>query len=170
MLDTDPKCFSPNVVLRPMMQDALLPTAAYVGGPGEVAYFAQFKPLYEWAGLPMPIIYPRASVTVAETKVKKVLDKYALDVDDFGEDLDRLFQRVVLQQMDVDVEAMFKQAGAPLHQAINTLKPKIEQIDRTLVRTAEATRAVLVKELEKLKRRVVRAEKQNHDQVRARLA
>ena len=169
LLDADPKCFSPNVVLRPLMQDWLVPTAAYVGGPSEVAYFAQFKPLYEWAGLPMPIIYPRASVTVTEAKVQKVLTKHSLDIHDFGDNLDRLFQRVVLQEMDVDIDAMFKEAGAPLHQAINTLKPKIEQVDRTLVRTAEATRAALVKELEKLKGRVVRAEKQNHDQVRARL-
>ena len=169
LLDADPKCFSPNVLLRPLMQDWLVPTAAYVAGPGEVSYFAQFKPLYEWAGLPMPIIYPRASVTVAEAKVQKVLNKHAVDVDDFAEDLDRLFQRVVLQETDVDVAVMFKEAAGPLHQAINDLKPKIEQVDRTLIRTAEATRAALIKELDKLKGRVVRAEKQNHDQVRARL-
>ena len=169
LLDADAACFSPNVVLRPIMQDWLMPTASYVGGPGEVSYFAQFKPLYEWAGVPMPVIYPRASVSVVEAKVHKVLDKHALDVPDFGEDLDRLFQRVVLQEMDADVDAMFKDAGRHLHQAINELKPKIEQVDRTLVRTAEATRANLIKEMEKLKGRVVRAEKQNHDQVRARL-
>lgn len=169
VLDADPACFSPNVVLRPLIQDALLPTAAYVGGPGEVAYFAQFKPLYEWAGVPMPVIYPRASVSIVEGKVQKVLDKYHLDVPDFGEDLDRLFQRVVLQEVGSDVETMFKEAGRHLHQAINDLKPHIEQVDRTLVRTAEATRAVLIKEMEKLKGRVVRAEKQNHDQVRAQL-
>ena len=168
-LDADVACFSPNVVLRPLMQDWLLPTAAYVGGPGEVSYFAQLKPLYEWAGVPMPVIYPRASVSVLEAKVQKVLGKYALDVSDFGKDLDPLFQRVVLQEMDTDVEAMFKEAGRHLHQAINELKPKIEQIDRTLVRSAEATRAGLIKEMDKLKGRLVRAEKQNHDQVRAQL-
>ncbi len=168
-LDADVACFSPNVVLRPLMQDWLLPTAAYVGGPGEVAYFAQYKPLYEWAGVPMPVIYPRVSVSVLEAKVQKVLGKHALDVSDFGKDLDRLFQRVVLQEMDTDVEAMFKEAGRHLHQAINELKPKIEQVDRTLVRSAEATRAGLIKEMDKLKGRVVRAEKQNHDQVRAQL-
>lgn len=170
LLDNDPKCFSPNVVLRPLMQDGLLPTAAYVGGPGEVAYFAQFKPIYDWAGVPMPVIYPRASVTAIEAKVQKVLERYPVDVADFAEDLDRLFQRIVLEEMEADVEAMFKEAGQHLHRAINDLKPKIEQVDRTLVRTAEATRAAFVKELEKLKGRVVRAEKQNHDQVRAQLA
>lgn len=169
LLESDPKCFSPNVVLRPLMQDWLLPTAAYVAGPGEVAYFAQFKPVYEWAGVPMPIIYPRASVSILETKVQKVLDKYPVDVADFGGDLDRLFQRIVLETTDQDIDAMFKEAGRHLHQAINELKPKIEQVDRTLVRTAESTRAAFMKEMDKLKGRVVRAEKQSHDQVRAQL-
>jgi len=169
LLDSDPRCFSPNVVLRPLMQDWLLPTAAYVGGPGEISYFAQFKPIYEWAGVPLPIIYPRASLSVVEGKVQKILDRHEIDVADLGEDLDRLFQRVVLQGMAVDMDAVFREAGRHLHQAVNEIKPKIEQIDRTLVKTAEATRATLFKELEKLKSRVVRAEKQNHDQVRTQL-
>ena len=99
--------------------------------------------------------------------MQKVLSNYAVDVADLSEDLDRLFQRVVLQETDVDIKAVFKEAGVHLHQAINDLKPSIEQVDRTLVRTAEATRASLLKELGKLQGRVVRAEKQNHDQVRA---
>ncbi len=169
LLEDDPACFSPNVVLRPLMQDLLLPTAAYVAGPSEVSYFAQFKPLYAWAGVPMPVIYPRASVSLVEAKVQKVLDRHGLAVADFGEDLDRLFQRVVLSEMDVDVDAVFEEAARHLHQAIGTLKPQVEQVDRTLVKSAEAARAALLKELEKFKARVVRAEKHNHDEVRAQL-
>ncbi len=169
LLDADPACFSPNVVLRPLMQDLLLPTAAYVAGPGEVSYFAQFKPVYAWAGVPMPVIYPRASASLVESKVQKVLDRHHLDVADFGEDLDRLFQRVVLSEMQVDVDAVFKDAARHLHQAIGELKPNVAQVDRTLVRSVEAVRAALLKEMEKFKARVVRAEKHNHDEVRAQL-
>ena len=168
-LDASPEQFSPNVVLRPLMQDWLLPTAIYVGGPGEVSYFAQYKGVYDWAGLPMPLIHPRASVSLVESKVQKVLDRYSLTVADLEEDCDRLFQRVVLDEMEVDVESVFKTAGRHLHEAVNTLKPEVEQVDRTLVKAAEATRASLMKEMEKLKARVVRAEKHNHDEYRAQL-
>lgn len=169
LLDAHPERFSPNVVLRPLMQDLLLPTAAYVAGPGEISYFAQFKPVYGWAGIPMPVIYPRASVTLVEGKVQKVLDRYGLSVGDLDGDLEPLFKRIVLQEMPVDVEEVFRQASRHLHQAVNDLKPALEEVDRTLVKAAEATRAAFMKEMGKLQGRVVKAEKRNHDEVRAQL-
>ena len=168
-LESNPEQFSPNVVLRPLMQDALLPTAAYVAGPGEVSYFAQYKGVYDWAEIPMPIIYPRASVSLVESKVEKVLDKYDLTVADFAGDVEQLFQRVVVDAMEVDVEQAFQDATRSMHQAINALKPTVEAVDSTLTQSAEATRAALMKEMEDLKSRVVRAEKRNQDEVRGQL-
>lgn len=170
LLDRHPERFSPNVVLRPLMQDWILPTAAYVAGPGEVSYFAQYKNLYGWADVPMPVVYPRATVSLVEGKVRKVLDKYGLDIPAFGETLDRLFQQVVLDRMAIDIDRVFKDAAKHLHQAINELKPQVEQIDRTLIKSAEATRAALMKEVDKFKGRVLRAEKQSQEAVRSQLA
>lgn len=169
-LAEEPERFSSNVVLRPLMQDTLLPTAAYIAGPGEIAYFAQYKPLYEWAELPMPILYPRASVTLIEGKIEKVLERYDLSLGDLETELDKLFRQYVLDNMDVDVDALFKEAATPIHQAINALKPQIESIDPSLGKATEATRAMLVKELERFKGRVVKAAKRNVDQVRAQFA
>ncbi|NNF02972.1 MAG: bacillithiol biosynthesis cysteine-adding enzyme BshC [Rhodothermales bacterium] len=169
LVDDDPDALSPNVVLRPLMQDAVLPTAAYVAGPGEVAYFAQFKPLYEWAGIPMPVIYPRASVTLLERRIGKVLDEHELNVSDFDDQVERLFRRVVVDEMDVDLEEQFKTHSSAIHEAVNGIKPVIEEVDRSLVRSAEATRAAFMKEWSKLKDKVVRAEKDRHDIVREQL-
>jgi len=169
-LDEQPERFSPNVVLRPLMQDFLLPTAAYVAGPGEVSYFAQFKPLYDWAEVPMPVIYPRASATLVESKVKKVMDRYAQGVDAFEEELDKLFRRLVLENMDVDLDAAFKQTMRHLHTAVNELKPVVEAVDRTLLGANEAMRATLMKEANRLKERLVKAEKRQHDVIREQLA
>ncbi len=169
LLDEAPERFSPNVALRPLMQDALLPTAAYVAGPGEVSYFAQLGPVYAWAGVPLPVLYPRASATLVESKVQKVLDTYGLDVPDFEGDLDRLFQRVVVAAMEVDVEDAFQEANRQLHQALNGLKPQVEQVDATLGQTVEATRAALAKEMGRLQGRVVKAEKRSQGEVRAQL-
>ncbi len=169
LLEEAPERFSPNVVLRPLMQDALLPTAAYVAGPGEISYFAQLGGVYDWAGVPMPVLHPRASATLVEGKVEKVLEKYDLDVPDLEGDLDRLFQRVVLREMEVDVEAVFQEASRQIHEAVNALKPEVERVDRTLGKTTEAARAALSGEMGRLKGRVVRAEKRGQDAVRAQL-
>lgn len=168
-LDAEPDRFSPNVVLRPLMQDHLLPTAAYVAGPGEVSYFAQYGDVYEWADLEMPLIHPRASVSLVESKVQKVIDKYDLSVCDFRAQLDALFQDVVVETMDVDVDAIFQDATTQMHKALNALKPEVEAVDQTLSSSTEATRAAIVEEIEDLKQRTVRAEKRHHDEVRAQL-
>ena len=168
-LDAEPERFSPNVVLRPLMQDHLLPTAAYVAGPGEVSYLAQYGDVYDWAELDMPLIHPRASVSLVEGKVQKVLNKYDLSVADFRDDLEVLFQDVVVEMMEVDVDAVFSEAMPQLHQALNALKPEVEAVDRTLGSSTEATRAAIIDEMEALKQKVVRAEKRQQDEVRAQL-
>jgi bacillithiol biosynthesis cysteine-adding enzyme BshC len=168
-LDATPEHFSPNVVLRPLMQDHLLPTAAYVAGPGEVSYFAQYGGVYDWAGLDMPLIHPRASVSLVEGKVQKVLDKYDLTVCDFRSPLEALFQEVVLDTMEVDIDAVFDEATTQMHRALNDLKPEVGAVDQTLTSSAEAARATIVEEMEDLKQRTVRAEKRHHDEVRAQL-
>ncbi len=168
-LERHPQCFSPNVILRPLMQDTLLPTAAYVAGPGEVAYFAQFKPMYAWAGVPMPIIYPRASATLVEPRIRKVLETRGYTVPDLEEDPEKLFHRLVLERTDVDIDGTFAEATRHLHTAVNTLKPVVAQVDRSLVKAAEATRAALMKEVERFKERLVKAEKRHHEQWRDQL-
>mgnify|MGYP006273739071 CR=1 FL=1 len=165
-----PERFSPNVVTRPLVQDQLLPTAAYVAGPGEISYFAQYRAIYEWAGTTMPLIVPRASMTLVESKVQKVLDKYDLTVQDVEhQTAEQLFQSVVVDAMAVDVDAAFGQTASRIHQALNDLKPMAETVDATLGRSVEATRAALVNEMNALKQRVVRAEKRQQDEVRSQI-
>ena len=69
LLASAPQRFSPNVALRCIVQQALFPAAAYVAGPGEIAYWAQLKPMFAFFGLPMPIVYPRASARLCPTKI-----------------------------------------------------------------------------------------------------
>jgi bacillithiol biosynthesis cysteine-adding enzyme BshC len=94
LLDEKPQRFSPNVLLRPLYQDALLPTVSYVAGPAEIAYYAQMKGIYERFGLPMPVIYPRKSLSLMEARIVKVLDSYALQVSDFWDEVEALMTRV----------------------------------------------------------------------------
>jgi bacillithiol biosynthesis cysteine-adding enzyme BshC len=169
-IEETPERFSPNVVTRPLVQDQLLPTAAYVAGPGEISYFAQYRGVYEWAGTTMPLIVPRASMTLVESKVQKVLNKYDLSVRDVEQQTaEQLFQSVVIDAMDVNIDKAFGQTASRIHKALNDLKPTAEAVDATLGRSVEATRASVVNEMNDLKQRVVRAEKRQQDEVRAQI-
>jgi bacillithiol biosynthesis cysteine-adding enzyme BshC len=85
-----PEEFSPNVLLRPLYQDALFATAAYVAGPSETAYFAQLRPVYERFGVPMPVIYPRRSATLVDASRAAALRAAGLGVDDVLRDVGAL--------------------------------------------------------------------------------
>ena len=169
LLRRSPESFSPNVVLRPLMQDLLLPTALYVGGPSEIAYFAQCHPLYEWAGLPMPLIYPRAGATFLEPHVAKVLDTYGLVVGDLAGDADRLFHRVVVDSMQGNLDEAFDEAARRLGEAVDHVRAPLREVDGTLAKAADAAQKALTDELARLRAKGVRAEKKKQDMVRARL-
>ena len=74
-----PERLSCSVMLRPVVQDFLLPTMAYVAGPGEIAYFAQLAGLYKQLDIAMPVIWPRTSMTLAEPNIARLMEKYSLD-------------------------------------------------------------------------------------------
>lgn len=82
VLEEDPRRFSTSVLLRPILQDSLLPTAAYVGGPGEIAYFAQLAPLYAAYGMTMPLVVPRARLRIVDPPTRRRLTRHGLDTDD----------------------------------------------------------------------------------------
>ncbi len=82
VLEEDPRRFSTSVLLRPILQDSLLPTAAYVGGPGEIAYFAQLAPLYAAYGMTMPLVVPRARLRVVDPPTRRRLARHDLGTDD----------------------------------------------------------------------------------------
>ena len=169
MMESDPCAFSPNVVLRPLLQDRLLPTVAYVGGPGEIAYFAQLKPVYDWAQQPMPVIYPRASATIVESRIQKILDRYNLTSADVGADIELLFKQVVLDKLDFDLPASFESAAERIDKAIEDVRAVVVRTDATLEKALEATRASLRNEWSKFEGRVLKAEKRHHDDDRRRL-
>ena len=81
-VQAEPEKFSPNALLRPVLQDFLLPTAAYIAGPAEIAYFAQAEVIYRKLLGRMPVILPRAAYTILDAKAEKLLRRYGLKVED----------------------------------------------------------------------------------------
>ena len=165
--DIPPCNLSPNVIMRPLVQDSLLPTVAYVAGPGEIAYFAQFKSLYTWAKRPMPIIFPRASLTVIEPRVAKLMQRHELGVDELRHETSELIRRRVLE--GTELERAFEKAAIVLDTGVEGLRPAVTAVDATLRPTVEAMRVQWGKELSKLQWRAERAEKRRHEQTRAQI-
>ena len=163
ILRTDPNLFSPNVVLRPICQDYLFPTLAYVAGPSEVAYFAQFKLLYEHFDIPEPIIYPRASATIVEERIRKVIDKFSLRIEDFFGDIDLLKGRVASTISDFKVEELFSNTFGTVSESLTSLKSGLESIDPTLVPAMENTLTRMQAALSTLKEKTIAAQKRQHD-------
>lgn len=162
-IQQSPEQISPNVVLRPICQDALLPTIAYVGGPAEIAYFAQLKSVYEFFTITMPIIYPRASVTVVEEKVKKVLDKYSLELIELFGDVDSLLTKVSEQISEVKVDSLFASLATTITESVNEARFGIQQIDPTLNGTVDGTLNKFLQQLEVLKQKTQRAQQHKEE-------
>ena len=127
-----PSSFSPNVLLRPIYQDSLLPTVVYVGGQAEVAYFAQLKGVYEAFGLPMPVIYPRKSVTVVEKKVAQTLKKCGLEIPDLWAQPDALIMEMARRQVPETLEAVLRRAHSGLEEDFEALKAEVISFEPTL--------------------------------------
>lgn len=163
LLHSDPNLFSPNVVLRPICQDYLFPTLAYVAGPSEIAYFAQFKSLYNHFNIPAPIIYPRASATIIEERIQKVIDKFNLRVDDFLGDIELLKVKVASEISDFKVEELFTNTSGTITESLTSLKDGLDSIDPTLIPAMENTLSRMQTSLHALKEKTYAAQKRQHD-------
>lgn len=158
-----PFLFSPNVLLRPIYQDFLLPTVAYVGGPGEIAYFAQLKGVYEGFGLPMPVIYPRKSLTVVEQKIDRVLAKYHLDIPDLWGGADGLVRSLGEGAVPEPLSRAVRLAAAHVEQDFEPIIRDVAAFEPTLKESAELARGKMVQQVRFLEGKIVRAAKKRND-------
>ena len=163
MVENTPEMISSNVVLRPICQDTILPTLAYVGGPSEIAYFAQLKPVYEFFGVPMPVVYPRASVTIVEEKVKNILEKFQVDFTEVISNLDPVLIRIAEQVSEVKVEALFESLNRRVKEAVVESRFGIQQIDPTLSGAVESTLARIEGQINVLKEKTQQAQGRRQD-------
>ncbi len=163
LADHSPELFSPNVVLRPICQDTLLPTLAYVAGPSEIAYFAQLKPVYEYYNIPMPIIYPRVTATILEEKSRNVLEKYQIELEQIFSGIEPTLMRISEQVSEVKVDALFESLSKTIHETIQEARFGIQQIDATLAGSVDSTIAKIDTYLAVLKEKTQKAQLKKQD-------
>jgi bacillithiol biosynthesis cysteine-adding enzyme BshC len=158
-----PELLSPDVVLRPIAQDTLLPTLAYVAGPSEIAYHAQLRPIYQDFNVLQPIIYPRASATFLEERAERAMEKYGLELSEFFEDAERVTAKVAEKISEVKADVLFGAASASFHDALNELKFGLKEIDPTLLGALEGVKSKIEGNLSVLKEKTVAAQKRRHE-------
>jgi len=164
-LSDDPASFSANVLLRPVVEDYLLPTLAYVGGPSEVAYFAQAAVVYEkLLGRVTPIL-PRFSATLIEPRTKRLMDRYRVSVADTFHGVDHLGELLAEHAMSKEVQAAFDSAQAAVETSLASLRKSLEPFDPTLAEAAARSEAKMRYQLGRLRTRVARAELQRQEEL-----
>ena len=158
LAQTSPESFSPNVLLRPVIEDYLLPTLAYVGGAAEVAYFSQAGALYEQLVGRITPILPRFSATLIETKPQALLDKYGLAFQDLFRGPEALRETIGSHLLDTPLQSSFDRAAAAVEGSMGAIRSLLEQLDKTLVESANNAESKMLYQLTNLRSRAARAE------------
>jgi len=153
-----PEKFSPNVTLRAVVQDYLLPTLTYYGGAAEIAYFAQTAEVYRVLERPATPILPRSSLTMIERHTGRVLERYDLTLKDFFEGLEPVIKRVVEEHLGADTAKLFSKAEENVNHELDRLRQDLAAIDPTLADALETGRKKINYQLDGLRTRFVRAQ------------
>jgi len=155
-LDADPRAFSTSALLRPIVQDAILPTAAYVAGPGEVAYFAQLAPLYAAFGVAMPLVVPRARLRILEGRTLDRCERLGLTPDDAARATHDLAAQATVGD-GLDDAALHRALVAPFDAAIDGLRARIAAVGPGLDTAIDKTRGTVADAVAKLARKIATA-------------
>lgn len=136
IVDTEPERISPNALLRPVFQDAILPTSAYIGGPAEIAYFAQLQPLYlAILGVATPIL-PRLTATVVTPAIRTMMDRHEVTLRDAMTTADALAQRFAARAMPIEGKRKIAAAGNALDAELKDVEQWMAAMDANLGRSA----------------------------------
>ena len=168
-IKSSPQEFSANVLLRPVIQDYLLPTLAYVGGAAEVAYFAQVGVVYEALLERVTPIVPRLSATIVEQKPKALLERYRLSLVDLFLGTEKLRELMASRTLPQELQSAFDQAEASLQKSLAAIGESLARLDPTLVDSATNAGSKMHHQLTQLRARAARAELR-HEEILARHA
>jgi bacillithiol biosynthesis cysteine-adding enzyme BshC len=146
MASETPERFSPNVTLRAVVQDYLLPTIAYYGGAAEIAYFAQTAEVY------------RSSLTMTERHTGRTLERYGLTLADFFEGLEPVIKRVVEEYLGAGTSRLFDSTEQNVNSELNRLRDELKTVDPTLASALDTGRKKIQYQLDGLRTRFVRAQ------------
>jgi bacillithiol biosynthesis cysteine-adding enzyme BshC len=163
---THPEVFSPNVLLRPIVEDALFPTACYVSGPNELAYLAQLRHVYSHFGVPMPLMFPRASVTILDSASSRFLSRHDLAFEALQARDESALNRLLAASLPEAVDRALTDADNTIEQKMSAIIASVTAVDTTLEGAARSTLGRLQHDLSTLRAKVITAAKKRDETLR----
>ncbi|MEO6214350.1 MAG: bacillithiol biosynthesis cysteine-adding enzyme BshC [Vicinamibacterales bacterium] len=165
-----PERFSPNVLLRPIVQDALFPTICYVAGPSELAYLGQLRGVYEHFGVPMPLMYPRASASLIDAAAARFLSKYDFPIEDLQPQDESGLNRLLQSQLPKTVEQALAEAEESIRRSMERVTTVMPDVDPTLAGASKTTLGKMEHDLRALQGKVIQAAKKRDETLRRQFA
>ena len=161
-----PAVFSPIVLLRPIVQDALFPTICYVAGPNELAYLGQLRGVYEHFGIPMPLMYPRASATLLDSAALRFLTKYDVPLEALQHQDESALNALLAAQIPPSIDEALTAAEGAVAEAMARVIHAMPALDATLEGTAKSTLGRMQHDLQTLRSKTIQAAKRRDDTLR----
>ena len=160
-----PEQFSANVLLRPLIQDYLLPTLCYIGGPAEAAYFAQIEVVYRKLASRVTPIVPRIFATLIEPRIAKLLDRYQLSLSDLFNTPEKTRELVAGRALPDSILKSFDLAAEHVEKALALIQGPLEKLDKTLIDAAENAGSKMRYQLQGVRDKAARAEARKNTEV-----
>lgn len=158
-----PELLSANVLLRPLVQDKIFPTVAYIPGPGEVAYFAQATALYPVFGIEQPQLWPRPGVTLVERRLAKYLEKYRVAEEEILLGLDEALAREIKKKSELDIESIFAHLRGHLALEYEHLKRDLVKLNPQLSVLADKNLTLVFKQVSYLEDKTREEDKKKNE-------
>jgi bacillithiol biosynthesis cysteine-adding enzyme BshC len=161
-----PEDYSPNVLLRPLAQDTLFPTVCYIAGPNELAYLAQLRGVYDAFGIPMPLIYQRATATILDSNAMRFLSRHVFPLEALRAQDEGALNQLLAAQLPGSVEASLEDATRVVNERMEALAAAVPQIDPTLEGATRSTASRMQDDLKKLQGKIIQAAKRKDETLR----
>ncbi|MEI8135662.1 MAG: bacillithiol biosynthesis cysteine-adding enzyme BshC [bacterium] len=166
MLVDSPQLFSMNVVMRPLVQDTILPTAAYIAGPGEIAYFAQLSAAYDWAGIKMPAIVPRIGFTIVEDRFDQLLTKYDISAEQYLNDSEEITSNILKSEQEELLATSFDAVHMHIEAELEKLRPHVTATDVTLDQALTSIKGKMLTTLKDFENKSLSAERKKQNTIK----
>ena len=163
---TQPAEFSPNVLLRPIVQDTLFPTICYVAGPNELAYLGQLRGVYDHFSVPMPLFYPRGTATILDSAALRFLTKYRLPLEALQAQDEAALNDLLKTQIPPVVEESFTDAEKTIEAQMARVVQAMPALDPTLEGAARSTLERMQRDLQTLHGKMIQAAKRRDETLR----